>query len=339
MNPLTSRRLQATNPRVFISYRRDDSPGHSGRLYDALSGRYGPDQVYMDLDTVNTPLGGDYRARIRETVRSCKLLVAVIGRRWLTLADAHGRRRIDLDGDLVRQEIAAALELGIPVVPALVQGAEMPNPTELPESLAGLPDREAIELSDGRWHYDLGRLMVRIDDVLQVPRSGDTTFRPAIARRQPSNWTRPLQLATSTYFLLLGIATLHGLSFVFDQASTIRGLEPTNPGLTHHDLEALARWVSVTVLVAGVGLPWFLAFGSYRGWRWVFWVALFLLLGANAPYAFSGPGWSTVTEDLATIVDHLSTYALAVGGLALFVWMVVGLVRFGPGAWCTRKST
>ncbi len=38
--------------KIFISYRRDDSSGHAGRLYDRLSDHFGPDQVFMDLDTI-----------------------------------------------------------------------------------------------------------------------------------------------------------------------------------------------------------------------------------------------------------------------------------------------
>src|SRR5215471_10630069 len=39
-------------PRIFISYRRDDSSGHAGRLYDALADHYGSESVFMDVDTI-----------------------------------------------------------------------------------------------------------------------------------------------------------------------------------------------------------------------------------------------------------------------------------------------
>ena len=37
-------------PKIFISYRRDDSAGHAGRLYDRLEGHFGQGQVFMDVD-------------------------------------------------------------------------------------------------------------------------------------------------------------------------------------------------------------------------------------------------------------------------------------------------
>ncbi|MEY2571442.1 MAG: hypothetical protein QOE63_1792, partial [Acidimicrobiaceae bacterium] len=38
-------------PRVFISYRREDTAGHAGRLYDTLVAKLGDDgNVFMDVD-------------------------------------------------------------------------------------------------------------------------------------------------------------------------------------------------------------------------------------------------------------------------------------------------
>ena len=37
--------------RIFICYRREDSSGHAGRLYDRLGARFG-DEVFMDIDAI-----------------------------------------------------------------------------------------------------------------------------------------------------------------------------------------------------------------------------------------------------------------------------------------------
>ena len=42
----------APRPRVFVSYRRDDAAAYAGRLYDALSARFGADNVFMDVDAI-----------------------------------------------------------------------------------------------------------------------------------------------------------------------------------------------------------------------------------------------------------------------------------------------
>ncbi len=157
--------------RIFINYRRDDSAGHVGRLWDAL--RFGvegqpgfsEEQIFMDIDTIEP--GVDFREAIRRAVEASDVFLTVIGNRWLTAADSAGRRRLDNPGDFVRLEIEAALERAarhhdVRVVPTRVQGADMPGVEDLPESLAPLAHRNAIELTDERWHYDVGRLLASL---------------------------------------------------------------------------------------------------------------------------------------------------------------------------------
>ena len=91
----------------------------------------------------------------------------MIGRQWLTAPDASGRRRLDNPDDLVRLEIEAALGRNIRVIPALVQDAEMPSSDALPESLGALSRRNALELSDARWRYDIDRLSQLLERVAQ----------------------------------------------------------------------------------------------------------------------------------------------------------------------------
>jgi hypothetical protein len=151
-------------PGIFISYRREDAPGHAGRLYDGLSRRFGEDQVFMDL---SMEPGVDFVEQIDEAVGSCRLLVAVIGPRWASLQDAHGRRRLDDPADFIRVEVETGLRRSeVRVVPVLVQGARMPGADELPASLADLARRNALDLSDSRWMYDVDRLASAVERVL-----------------------------------------------------------------------------------------------------------------------------------------------------------------------------
>jgi len=53
------------------------------------------------------------------------VLVAVIGPDWLLAANEKGRRRDDPQ-DRVRLELEAGIERGIPLIPALVGGADDP---------------------------------------------------------------------------------------------------------------------------------------------------------------------------------------------------------------------
>ena len=163
---------------VFISYRRDDTAGHAGRLYDFLQARFGPDHVFMDLSAIHS--GQNFVDEIDRAVRQCDALVAVIGDTWLTCATARGRR-LDDPADFVRSEIAVALARGIPVIPVLVEGAAMPQAAALPDALKPLALRQANELSDARWAYDVERLVQALEKLGGASRVAVRRTRAAVA--------------------------------------------------------------------------------------------------------------------------------------------------------------
>lgn len=153
----------ADTAKIFISYRRRETAGHAGRLYDGLCEHFGADRVFMDL---SMEPGVDFAETIDEAVGGCGALVALIGDQWLTVTDARGQRRIDDPTDIHRLEIEAALDRKVLLVPALVQDAEMPNAEDLPDALHPLVRRQSVELSDQRWDYDLGRLVTVLERAL-----------------------------------------------------------------------------------------------------------------------------------------------------------------------------
>src|SRR5690349_10082183 len=103
--------------RIFLSYRRDDTRHMAGRLSDRLTDRYGGQSVFMDVDSIEPGL--DFGEVIERAIRECTVLIALIGRLWLTTTDDHGQRRIDDVSDTVQMEISAALTRGIRVIPIL----------------------------------------------------------------------------------------------------------------------------------------------------------------------------------------------------------------------------
>src|SRR2546421_2207358 len=143
--------------RIFLSYRRQDSPGHAGRLHDRLATRFGMENVFIDVDAIEPGL--DFREVIDSAVGACDVLIAVIGRDWLSATDAAGSRRLENDNDYVRLELEAALDRNVRVIPALVEEAEMPRPEELPHDLDRLAFRNALQFRDGSFHPDVDRLI------------------------------------------------------------------------------------------------------------------------------------------------------------------------------------
>lgn len=125
----------------------------------------------MDIDGIG--IGTDFVEEIEKAIGSCKVQIVMIGRRWTTIKDSSGQRRLDDPDDYVRLEIETALKRKIRVVPALIAGASMPKPEELPDSLKTLRRRQGIQISHAGFDGDVAQLILKLEEILgEVP--GDT---------------------------------------------------------------------------------------------------------------------------------------------------------------------
>jgi hypothetical protein len=165
-------------PRVFLSYRRDDTAGVTGRIHDQLRSRFGDESVFRDVDSI--PSGLNFRERLERAVSECDVLLVLIGERWLQ-ADESGKRRLDNSDDYVRMEIALALTSNKPVLPVLVGRAPMPLQGELPADLAQLVYQNAVRV-DHEWNFH-EQIFKLIRDIEYIARKGpsapiiNTVFR------------------------------------------------------------------------------------------------------------------------------------------------------------------
>ena len=142
---------------IFISYRRDDSEGEAGRLFDDLVKEFGEASVFMDVAGIE--IGRDFRKAIDESVATCGVVLSVIGKGWIDAKNEAGERRLDSTSDFVRLETASALKRDIPVIPVLVRGASMPRADQLPDDLKDLAYRNGCELTHARWMSDVQLLI------------------------------------------------------------------------------------------------------------------------------------------------------------------------------------
>jgi hypothetical protein len=144
--------------RIFVSYRRSDSADIAGRIYDRLIGRFGKDPVFKDVDSI--PLGFDFKEYLDKKVGEFDIWGFGGGD-----SRAHQvKKRLEDPTDFVRIEIESALERGIPVIPLLVRGAEMPSEGTLPSSLRKLVYRNGIPIrSDPDFHRDMDRLISALE--------------------------------------------------------------------------------------------------------------------------------------------------------------------------------
>jgi hypothetical protein len=152
---------------IFISYRRDDSAGYAGRLYDTMNAQLGEGMAFMDVEGIGP--GQNFANVLEENLENCVALVAVIGPRWLTITNDVGQRRLDEPGDFTRMEIASALRRSIPIFPLLVAGAKMPIREQVPEELALLTSRQAVSAGDVYFQRDVSRLMDALQILLPKP--------------------------------------------------------------------------------------------------------------------------------------------------------------------------
>lgn len=159
---------------IILSYRREDSAGVTGRIFDRLLQEFGSDRVFMDIDSM--PAGVDFHEHLQAMLADCGALLVVIGKSWRSQRKGQDARIMDPD-DWVRIEVETALERSIPVVPLLIDGATLPGRDQLPETLWPLLRRNALPVDSGRdFHAQLSRL-VR-DLRLQL---GEESAAPAVA--------------------------------------------------------------------------------------------------------------------------------------------------------------
>ncbi len=171
------------NRAIFISYRRDDTEGEAGRLFDDLVRTFGEGSVFMDVAGINP--GIDFRKAIDENVATCGVLLAMIGPGWATITNGSGQRRLDDVNDFVRLEVASALGRNIAVIPVLVHEAKMPIPDLLPDNLKDLAYRNSVEITHTRWNSDVQLLTKALSQYVASSSAAST---------EPVHATVPVQL-------------------------------------------------------------------------------------------------------------------------------------------------
>jgi len=152
-------------PKIFISYRREDTQTTANRLYDLLEAHYGEDDeenVFLDVDSI--PLGHNFTEYLEDKVDQCDVLLSLIGRKWLTAINEKGKSHLKDGDDFVRIEILRGLKLEKIVIPTLVHGADMPEANSMPKELDEFSQMQAARLRQGsRFKEDVDRLIEQID--------------------------------------------------------------------------------------------------------------------------------------------------------------------------------
>jgi hypothetical protein len=236
-------------PKIFICYRREDTPYEAVPIRDRLVEHFGARDVFFDIDAI--PLGHDFSAEIDRRVGACDYFIALIGRTWLTATDEDGHRRLDDPNDWVRLEVESALKRNIPVIPLLFHNVRMPKQHQLPEALADLAKRQAHSIRPlGDLHHDVEKLIraiVRQEDEKSRREDGSEIeqVRPQM-RWQPTGatvpYTQEITRARPACFL-----------FLLDQSGSMEEpLDGTDPPKRKCDalVDAINGWLNSMIIKA-----------------------------------------------------------------------------------------
>jgi hypothetical protein len=131
--------------KLFINYRRADYADFVQHMRTWFMHRYGRENVFMDFDTI--PPFARFEEFIREKVRECDALVAVIGPRW---AELIRERKASGRPDYVRVELEEALRHGKVIAPICIKDAHVPPEEETPDILRPIFARNVPSLRSGK---------------------------------------------------------------------------------------------------------------------------------------------------------------------------------------------
>ncbi|MFD0163000.1 toll/interleukin-1 receptor domain-containing protein [Streptomyces decoyicus] len=167
---------------VFINYRTGDGAVAAVLLDEELKDVFGPENVFRDRRT--TPPGAHFPPELWRHLENCGVLLVLIGPNWLSVRDEAGRRRIDVPGDYVHDEIRTALQWRKIVIPVLIDSAVLPTRNQLPADIAELTERQFMQLRVPYAHLDLPditealRSHVPVSRAARQPAPADGTAQP-----------------------------------------------------------------------------------------------------------------------------------------------------------------
>ena len=183
---------------IFINYRRGDHIDMVSVLDNRLAQHFGRDQVFLDVSSI--PPGAQYPDVLKKRLLSCDVVLAVIHAQWLTECSANGTRRLDDEGDWVRQELELALQGGKKIIPVLLRDVPMPGAGDLPESICDVVDWLAHRIRVDSPNSDIEELISQIEcDVAPIWTPSDAI--ETVTSWQPGRWLTILTAALAIVVL------------------------------------------------------------------------------------------------------------------------------------------
>ncbi|NND91519.1 MAG: toll/interleukin-1 receptor domain-containing protein [Granulosicoccus sp.] len=145
---------------IFLSYRRDDSPGYVSRLEHDLERVFGDGRVFRDATDI--PGGTKWKEVIDTNLRSSAVLLLIIGPRW----EQIWRERINDEVNYVALELQRAHELNVPIIPVSLDGTRLSTDLDL-GGIHFIHENQFHDISDrqGRWRSDFEQLVSLLESI------------------------------------------------------------------------------------------------------------------------------------------------------------------------------
>lgn len=154
--------------RIFISYRRADTPHEAHRIRQQLQLQFGESSVFIDRQI---PPGQEFDKYLATALQGCQAVVAVMGNDYFRTRRRKAGDATDGEPDYVRWEVETALEMGIPVFPILVVKGKMPREVDLPNSLKAFTKKQALYAIEPAFDSAIDELIKELRTIQLIARS------------------------------------------------------------------------------------------------------------------------------------------------------------------------
>lgn len=170
-----------TTKHIFLSYRRQDAPGYTGRIADHLEAAFG-EIVFRDVDNIGG--GSKWKSVLNTAVSEAKIVLAIIGSDWLKIL----AERTTASADYIRFELNLANMLDKPIIPVFINIPYLDSDSSLGD-LAWLTELQGSALSDTqeRFEHDMALLVSRITDLTGLQPIGTVGDGPTGSQQQSSS--------------------------------------------------------------------------------------------------------------------------------------------------------
>ena len=154
--------------------------------------------------------------------------------------------------------------------------------------------------------------------------------------REPTPWTRPMQLISAALFVLSAVTSIITTAIFVNHDTMVRALKAQSVQVpsttTLDDVANISLAITWGVVIFFTVCEVVAAIGSYFGWRWVFWGAL-VLYGLSGISAFTNlTTLFNASKSPVPVAGLVAGEIFSVLGLAMFVWMLIAVIRYGPWA-------